>query len=272
VGNNNSGLAQITQSRPLLAILSEDYPKLKEIHNNSETDALINYLLTILNIKVSNENEAKDLQIQMLVVSDFLKSKFGFLTVEEIKEAFKMFVAREFPDIKVFRILDCVAIGEVLQSYTNFRNESLRTYIDKKKVLLSAPPPKTNEEKKQIRLKFIEMLYEEIKKDKFSDSAWLLYDELYNSGKIKITDDEKKELYNKQLLVFATEQRTEIAKKSTRSKDFDLSKSLLQDLNKRIQSGNPIQLVINKCKNIIVCDYLKKNMYDFEDFKKSILE
>lgn len=250
-----------------MAILSEDYPKLREIHNNSETDALINYLLTILNIKVSNENEAKDLQIQMLVVSDFLKSKFGFLTVEEIKEAFKMFVAREFPEIKVFRILDCVAIGEVLQSYTNFRNESLRTYIDKKQVLLSAPPPKTDEEKKQIRLRFIEMLYEEIKKDKFSDSAWLLYDELYNSGKIKITDEEKKELYNKQLLVFSTEQRLEISKKPA-----ILHKSLFEDLKKRIQSGNPIEVVKNKCKNIIVCDYLKNNMYDFETFKNSILQ
>lgn len=250
-----------------MAILSEDYPKLKEIHSNSESDALINYLLTILNIKVSNQNEAKDLEIQMLVVSDFLKSKFGFLTIEEIKEAFKMFVAREFPDIKVFRILDCVAIGEVLQAYTNFRNESLRTYIDKKQVLLSAPPPKTDEEKKQIRLKFIEMLFEEIKKDKFSDSAWLLYDELYNSGKIKITDEEKFEIYNKQLLVYANEQRTEIAKKST-----IISKSLLQDLNKKIQSGNPIKVVKNKCKNIIVSEYLNKNMYDFETFKNSILQ
>lgn len=203
----------------------------------------------------------------MLVVSDFLKSKFGFLTIEEIKEAFKMFVAREFPDIKVFRILDCVAIGEVLQAYTNFRNESLRTYIDKKQVLLSAPPPKTDEEKKQIRLKFIEMLFEEIKKDKFSDSAWLLYDELYNSGKIKITDEEKFEIYNKQLLVYANEQRTEIAKKST-----IISKSLLQDLNKKIQSGNPIKVVKNKCKNIIVSEYLNKNMYDFETFKNSILQ
>lgn len=227
---------------------------------------MINYLLTILNIKVSNPNEAKDLEIQMLVVSDFLKSKFGFLTIEEIKEAFKMFVAREFPDIKVFRLLDCVAIGEVLQAYTNFRNESLRTYIDKKQVLLNAPPEKTEAEKKEIRLKFIEMLYEEIKKDKFSTSAWLLYDELFNSGKIKITDEEKIDLYNKQLLIFATEQRTEISKKPT-----ILHKSLFEDLNKRIQSGNPIEVVRNKCKNIIVSNYLNKNMYDFEDFKKSII-
>ena len=239
---------------------------MKDIIDVSETDALINYLLTILNIKVSNEQDAKDLQIQMLVVSDFLKSKFGFLTVPEIKEAFKMFVAREFPDIKVFRILDCVSIGEVLQAYTEFRNESLRTYSQKKQNALSAAPEFTPEQKKETREKFIVMLYEEIKKDKFSDSAWLLYDELYNSGKIKITDEEKKELYNKQLLVFATEQRTEIAKKST-----ILSKSLLQDLNKRIQSGNPIEVVKNKCKNIIVSNYLKNNMYDFETFKNSII-
>lgn len=250
-----------------MAILSEDYPKLKEIHNNSETDALINYLLTILNIKVSNENEAKDLQIQMLVVSDFLTSKFGFLTIEEIKEAFKMFVAREFPEIKVFRILDCVSIGEVLKAYTEFRNESLRTYSEKKNLLLSAAPQKTEAEKKEIRLKFVEMLYEEIKKDKFSNSSWLLYDELFNSGKIQITDEEKKDIYNKQMLVFATEQRTEISKKSPITQ-----KSLLDDLNKKIKSGNPIEVVKNKCKNIIVSQYLNKNMYDFETFKNSILE
>jgi hypothetical protein len=254
------------QSKPLLAVINEDYPKLKEIQNDQETDGLINYLITILNIKVSNEDEAKDLQIQMLVVSDFLKTKFGNLTIPEIKEAFKMYAAREFSKIKVFRILDCISIGEVLQAYIEFRNDSLRTYTSQKQILLSALPEKTFEEKKEIRLKFIEMLYEEIKKDKFSNSAWLLYDEFYNSGKIKITDQKKKEIYNKQLLVYATEQRIEIAKKST-----ILSKSLLEDLNKKIKSGSPIQIVKNKCKNIIVCDYLKKNMYDLEDFKKAII-
>ena len=78
VQNNNSNLVPAKQSRPLLATLNEDFKKLKEIINVEETDSLINYLLTILNIKVSNEQDAKDLQIQMLVVSDFLKSKFGF--------------------------------------------------------------------------------------------------------------------------------------------------------------------------------------------------
>lgn len=267
VQNNNSNLVLAKQSRPLLATLNEDFKKLKDIINVEETDSLINYLLTILNIKVSNEQDAKDLQIQMLVVSDFLKSKFGNLTIPEIKEAFKMFVAREFSHIKVFRILDCVSIGEVLQAYTEFRNESLRMYSQKKQNLLSATPKLTPEQKKETREKFIIILYEELKTEKFSYDAWVLYSDLESAGKIKPTNDYKKELYNKQLLVYSSEQRNLIIK----TRGQFAATSLLSDLTKKIQSGNPIETVKNKCKNIIVCDYLKNHMYDFETFKKAIL-
>lgn len=101
----------------------------------------------MMNIKVSNDTEKKDLQIQMLVVMDFIKSKFGNLTIPEIKEAFKMYVAREFPEIKVFRILDCVSVGEVLDAYKSFRNESLRVYSQKKTALLNTPKKVTQEDK-----------------------------------------------------------------------------------------------------------------------------
>lgn len=250
----------------MLAVLSEDNVKLNKIPNNEEKDALINYLLVILNIKVSNKDEADDLKIQMLVVSEFLTSKFGFLTIPEIKEAFKMFVAREFPEIKVFRILDCVSIGEVLNAYVNYRNESLRIYSQKKQLLLETPKPKTDMEKQEIRLKFIEMLYDDFKKDKFSESAWILYDDLYNSGKIKISDEEKKEIYNQQLLEYSIQQRNEISKKST-----IISKALLGELNNKIKNGNSIKVVVNKSKSVIVAKYLNKHMYDFDEFKNSIL-
>jgi len=254
-------------SKPLLAKINEDYPKLKQVQNVQEFDSLINYLVTLLNIKCSNQEEADDLKIQMLVVKDFLKSKFGNLTIEEIKEAFKMYAAREFENIKVFRLLDCISIGEVLQAYIDFRNESLRGYNSQKQNLLNTMPEKTTEEKKEIRLQFIKMLYDEIKTDKFSKNAWLLYNDLFTSGKIKITEEEKKALYNEQLLIYATEQRTEINKKNNL-----ITKPLLLDLNTKIQSGKPIELVKNKCKNVLVSNYLKKNMYDFETFKNSILE
>lgn len=253
-------------SKPLLAKINEDYPKLKDIQNSHDFDGLINYLVTILNIKCSNQDEENDLKIQMIVVSDFLKSKFGSLTIEEIKEAFKMYAAREFSKIKVFRLLDCISIGEVLQAYTDYRNDTLRSYNSQKQILLNVMPEKTAEEKKEIRLKFIQLLYDEIKIDKFSNNAWLLYDEFYASGKIKISENQKKELYNQQLLIYATEQRTEISKRNNL-----ITKPLLLDLNTKIQSGKPIELVKNKCKSVLVCDYLKKNMYDFETFKNAIL-
>jgi len=85
-----------------------------------------------LNLKTSSEQDAKDLNIQMLVILDFIKSKFSQLTIEEIKEAFKMYVAKEFSHLKVFRMLDCVVVGEVLNEYINFRNESLKVYDNKK--------------------------------------------------------------------------------------------------------------------------------------------
>jgi len=251
----------------LLAKIHEDYPKLKEIQNVQDFDNLINYLVTLLNIKCSNENEAKDLKIQMLVVTDFLKSKFGNLTIEEIKEAFKMYAAREFPNIKVFRLLDCICIGEVLQAYVDFRNDSLLYYKNQKQNLLNAMPEKTDEEKNKIRLEFIKMLYEEIRNDKFSNNAWLLYDDLCTSYKIEVTDAEKKQIYNSQLVIYTAEQ-----KNLFRSKEGVIAKNLMQDLNNKINSGTTIETVKNKCKSVLVCNYLLNYISDFETFKNSILK
>lgn len=263
--NHTSLILKEQLVRPALAILNEDFPKVKE-NNARELSELINFMIMILNIQKSNdEHEIKKMDQQMLLVGDLIRTKFGYLTIPEIKEAFKMLVSREFPGLKVFRILDCVSIGEVLQAYTDFRNESLRTYSHKKNAIVNALPEKTESEKKEIREKLIRIIYDDMVKDKFSNDAWLLYDELFNSFKISPTDEYKKELYNKQLELYANEQRNVISGKGTIA-----SRSLLNDLKKKIESANPIQSVRNKCKSIIVCDYLKKNMYDFETFKKSI--
>ena len=252
------------QSRPSLAVLNEDFPKLRDINNTQDTDGLINYLLTILNIKVSNEDEAQDLKIQMLVVSDFLKSKFGSLTIEEIKEAFKMFVAREFPEIKVFRILDCVSIGEVLQAYIEFRNESLRNYEYQKKVLLESPKEVTDNDKKQIREQFLKMVYDELKLKKFSSDSYLLYDDLDVLGKIKISDIDKKIIYKQQQEKFFKQEKIEISTK------YSGTRRILEinNLTEKVMQGKPIEKVKNICKSIVASEYLCKYLDDFETFKK----
>ena len=75
-----------------------------------------------MNIKVSNENEAKDLQIQMLVVSDFLKSKFGFLTAEDIAQA----KAAGLDDGLIVEII----ANLVHNTLTNYTNHVAQTEID----------------------------------------------------------------------------------------------------------------------------------------------
>jgi len=127
-----------------------------------------------MNLKTSNEDEFKDLEIQIVVALDFIKSKFGFLTTEEIKEAFKMYVARQFKDIKVFRILDSVSIGEVLNAYIEFRNQSLAPYERKKQNLINATSGITDSEKQKIRNEFLKTVFDDLKECGYCDWAYRL--------------------------------------------------------------------------------------------------
>lgn len=224
----------------------------------------MNYLITLLNLKVSNEDEEKDMNIQMLVVKDFITSKFGNLTIPEIKEAFKMYVAKEFPQIKVFRMLDCVSVGEVLEAYIDFRNESLRIYDNKKSILLNAPSQPSEEEKKNIREQFLKVLFEEISKDSFSSDAHLLFFELEQSGKLKVSDLDKKILYKQQLEKYIPLEEENIKNKG----GYSVSKRLIE-FKELVKSKKPIVHVQNICRSIVVSDYLKKHLDNFETFKKA---
>jgi len=248
-----------------LAKIKEDYPKIRELSGSIETDGLMNYLTALLNLKTSTDDEFEDFQVQMVVAMDFIKSKFGQLTVEEIKEAFKMYVAREFSNIKVFRILDSVSIGEVLNAYIQFRNQSLAPYETKKQNLLNSSYSISESEKQQIRNEFLKTIFDEISAREFSADAFHLYEDLLKSGKINPTDNEKKKLYQQELQKYIPAQKKEIRHKGGYS-----SKTLLIDFQKRIDSGKPLVYIINRCQSIIVSQYLKNYLIDFETFKKSI--
>ena len=255
------------QSRPLLAKISEDFPKIRDIVDSKQTDPLINYLITLLNIKVSNENESKDLQIQMLVILDFIKDKFGDLTAEEIKQAFKMYVAKEFPDIKVFRILDSIVVGDVLNAFREYRNESLRTYSQKKQLLLTQEVPISESEKKEIRKNLLKLIQKEIKENQFSHEAHFIYDDLFEKGIIKISDLDKKILYKKELEKYNQEEIKHISDRGFYSKS-----KLLEELKQKINSKNPIATVQNRCKSIIISDYLTRNFEEIESLFLSLIE
>ncbi|QYS85436.1 hypothetical protein JJC03_09315 [Flavobacterium oreochromis] len=261
---SNSGLALQTPSRPLLAVLNEDYPKIRAVEDVAETDGLMNYLITLLNLKISNEEEERDLNIQMLVVKDFIISKFGNLTIPEIKEAFKMYVAREFSNIKTFRLLDSISAGEVLSAFLDHRNESLRVYDHKMKINALKQEFRNEDEIAKTKHLLLKNIFTDVEGKGYSGDAWMLYDELYNSGKITISDSEKKDLYKKQLQKHIKEEKQIV--NSKRPLNY---KAVLAEIQKEAMSSKPLLVVQNRCKSVLVSEYIKNNFKDKEEFLAS---
>lgn len=257
--------------RPTLAILNEDYPKIKNFTTERQIDDLMNYLITILGIKIQGRNEEEikieqgKLDLQMVLVYELIKTKFGLLTFEEVKEAMRMYVAKEFPEIKVFRLLDCIAIGEILSSFIEFRNESLRIYTEKKQNLLEMKKETTEKEKAEIRESFLKSIFDEINENGKAADAWLLFAELESSKKIIISNERKRELYAMELEKYRREE-VEVIKES---KGIN-AKFILEDLNRKCNAGELIPMVQNRCKSILVNEHLLFYTNSFEEFKNEI--
>lgn len=252
-------------SRPTLAILNEDHPKVKNIESKQEINGLLNFLITILNIKVSNEEEKLQLDKQMILIFDLIKTKFGSLTVPEIKEAFKMFVAKEFAELKVFRMLDCIVVADVLNAFKDFRSDSLRGYDEKKKLLLEQPKPMTEAQIKENQEVLLKLVFDDLKSSGFSSDAWLLYGQLETNGLINISKAEKKDMYAKQAQIYLVETVQE-----TTTRYFHSAKTVIEDIRNKIEKGKIIGSVANKCKSIVASNFLKDYLTDFEEFRNQI--
>lgn len=226
---------------------------------------MLNYVLTLLNIKASNNEEHEDLSIQMLVVLDFINDKFGDLTTEEIKQAFKMYVAKEFPQIKVFRILDSIVVGEVLNAYRDYRNEALRTYSHKKQLLLTQSSPVSESEKNEIRLEYLKLLFEELKQKEYCYETHRFFLLLEANGKINISAEEKKKVYEEQLEIYIPSETLRIKSRGSYSSKFELNK-----LQAIIEAKQPIDAVVNICRAIVTSKYLLQFTDSFENFKNQL--
>ncbi|MBC7749572.1 MAG: hypothetical protein H7Z76_13530 [Methylotenera sp.] len=264
----------LMKSKPNLAVLNEDFPKLKNVVSKEETNNLMNYILAILNIKVSSPEEKTELNNQMIVIHDFLKTKFGHLTIPEIKEAFKMYVAKEFQDIKVFRLLDCISVGEVLTAYINFRNDSLRVYDDKKRLLLAEAEPTSEEKKKEIRNDFLKQIFEDLKARGYSSEIWILWEKDFKSKELTdfankvnatVTNSEKREMYAREEQMYMQQIKTEMMTSRLQS-----AKWVVENASNQIKVNQKINSVINRCRCLIGSKYLKNYLTDFEEFKKQI--
>lgn len=248
----------MTHSRPLLAKLSEDHSKLRAV-NDAEVSGLINYLLTILNIKSSTKEEVELLGVQMLVLEDFLKTKFGHLTIPEIREAFKMYVSKGFAEIKVFRLLDCIAVGEVLNAYIDFRAESLRSYSEKKRKLENQLPEISDSQKEEIIKSGVNRIFQEYQDSKTAqENTEYIFDFLIEKSIIKNGNNPKVILYYQSKLDEAAKLVRQDVSKLIASSDGVIRKNAIQELNNFSLSDN--NKIIIKAKRLVLFDFFDKQI------------
>lgn len=247
--NNHISLTVKQQCRPLLAKIHEDFPKIRK-ENIQVIDGTINYLFALLNIQFKPEEKAYR-DAQTLVLSEFLTDRYGNLTLEEVKQAFKMYAAKEFPDLKTFRILDCISLGEVLTAYTEKRNKELHVYSLKKlqnKQELAGFNP-TAEEIKSNRIKNLELIFESLKSKKTDYSAFIYYDFLKSKG--KVSKDEALELYETECAIYQNE--LEIEALEHPNKRFSITTILEQ-----VKSNKWDPVIVNRTKSAAVSNYLSQ--------------
>lgn len=246
-------------TRPYLAKLQEDYPKIKNEHIG-EIDGTINYIFALLNIQFKpEEKEYRD--AQCLVLSEFLVDKFNHLTTQEVKNAFKMYAAKEFPELKTYRILDCLSLGEILNAYIERRNQNLHTYNQKKILQIEAKntfSPSEDDIKKN-RIKGLKYLYESLQSKDIDPDCWIYYSLV--RSKIKMSNQEMETLYKREEARYLTSLKKEAAEDRNK-------KSKLLDFVNYQEKGNKSEVVKNICRSIVLSNFLKPYLKDIKAFLK----
>lgn len=256
----------IGQSRPQLAVINEDYPKVRTEGAN-ELSELINYIVTLLNLKIDDsEAEREKMDMQMLLVGDLIRTEFGSLTIPEIKTAFKMYVSKQLP-VKVFRILDCISVGEILTAFTDYRNENLRVYDEKKRAMKEQSQlPEISESQKQELVKSgVIRVFSEYKETKSlpEPNAWV-FDELYERGLIKGgTTPALQAYYQKKYEQAQHEVEGELSQ--VKIETPAQSKEIKAEIE-RIQTGQSDKVIL-KTKSIILKEYFDKLLNNNEEIE-----
>lgn len=219
-------------------------------------------MLDILNIKVLDEEEQNHIDRQMVLIADIIGYQFSNLTPAEIKEAFKLYVSKKFADVKVFRLIDCVAVGEILNAYIEYRNQTVEPFLLKRQSLLNAPIEKSEDEKKQIFNDFVKMVYDEVLEKGYCEEAWYLFKKLEYNKKIEISNEEKTELYKKELAIYVPAERQRIIKQNPLN-----GKHLVREFEKTYEGKKRPVYVQNRCRSILVSKFIKESIKSLEELQ-----
>ncbi len=233
---------------------------MRNVANVTEYEDLINHLTKLLNIKTSSE-DSKDFEYQMILILDFVKSKFGFLTIPEIKEAFKMYVAKDFGHKEIYRNLDTILVSDVLNCFVNFRSDSLRTYNEKNNILaIEASNKLSDSEKEKIMIDAVNNKFTEfIETKQVSEPVEHIFKELFDRKLLKMPTKDTPNTsayYDKKLLEAKVQVERELKSQVSTSKNE--TNKIKEELDKIV--NNESGKVEIRAKKLVIIDFFNKQI------------
>jgi len=242
----------------MLAILNENYPKIRNLQSLSEFDDLTNFLLDTLGIKSLSE-DLNEHNYKLKFMIEFMNSKFGFLTIPEIKEAFKMYVAKDFGHKEIYRNLDTIVVSDVLNCFVDLRSEKLRAYTQsKQKLVLEAKNKISEADSEKIMTEAVNNKYLEfLETENISEPINHIFDELIERKILKMPSNEFPKLYDYyDRKLQEAKRQIEVELKTTPSltkKEKDkISEELLKIAN---NSSSKAEI---RAKKLVLIDYFTK--------------
>lgn len=245
------------------------YPKLNDKEHGAEFRKTTTLrLISMLSVNFVDKDERN---LAMAEFGTFLREYN--LTSEEVLEAYRMGLKKELQNIKgdtinIYPNLSLIQAGEVLNAYKEFKITNHQHTQGMKLLREATKKPEIVRTPEEIREEFLQDLYRELteKKFKFSSDGWLLFDELELAGKIPVSIPVKKRLYKIQLARHKKQTEAEAKHRGNVYHTMQILEALKEDISKGVKIGS----VVNRCRSITVCNYLKKHLTDFETFKSAI--
>jgi hypothetical protein len=242
------------QLLPQLSFLKDtsNQVKIREINNSFELTKQLAFVFAEVALLAGIKEEISDFvkkDIKTLILT-----KYKNLSVDEISYAFRLERYKSYNEItEHYNQFTTSYVSSILDKYVEWKQTTMRekniNLAKVEEVVIS------EEERKEIRLKFLENVYDEVKEYGRSRDAWLLYDELVEKEVLLVGKSVIKELYSREV---------EIEKERLRNN------GLLNDYRSFIKNTDKNQMIINNCKSKLVSECIETEFDNFEQFKNKL--
>lgn len=193
-------------------------------------------------------------------IKEMILLRFKNLSFNELHYAFKM-ERYGVLGLKTehYQSFDAEYVGKVLDKYVEWKREvKVRENISKN----AEPMELSDEEREDIRVKFLTNVYNDLKVNGYSEDAWLLFENLEKDGKLTIGNSRKKEIYNEQKEKYLKQLKVNVLDRDIKHK---IKKIISSD-----EQGKKNAEIVRRSKSYSVSEYLIDYLDSLETFRTHI--